>query len=185
MRLLFCALLSMGLLWNSAAVAENVALTFDDLPALSLTDATPYWTATTQALLAGLKRHHFPAIGFVNEGKLEQDRAARVDLLRRWLDAGMDLGNHSYSHESLTKTPVDAYIADVARGETVTRWLLAPRGRTLRWFCHPYLETDKTLEDRRAAAIDGADARAPNATLPTPKSDVISTDPATILHVAA
>lgn len=140
--------LVLGLAASRSARAENIALTFDDLPALSYLAPTGYWTTTTDRLLAGLKRHHIPAIGFVNEEKLETDRAARVDLLRRWLDAGMELGNHGYSHLSLTHTPVDAYIADVARGETVTRWLLAARDKTLRWYRHPYLETGKTLDDR-------------------------------------
>jgi len=148
-RILLVAALLWGLSLGSRAAAEDVALTFDDLPALSLSDSTPYWAQTTKKLLAGLRRHHIPAIGFVNEEKLEDDRAARVELLRQWLDAGMDLGNHTYSHESLTNTPVDAYIADVVRGETVTRWLLKARGRTPRWFRHPYLETGKTLEERR------------------------------------
>jgi len=61
----------------------------------------------------------------------------------------MDLGNHGYSHLSLTKTPVDAYIADVALGATVTQALLAARGRTLRWYRHPYLETGPTAEVRK------------------------------------
>ena len=139
--------LALGL--TGSASGEGVALTFDDLPALSLSDATPYWQVTTKKLLAGLRHNHFPAVGFVNEEKLEDDRAQRVELLREWLEAGMDLGNHGYSHLSLTTTPVDAYIADVARGETVLRWLLSARGRTPRWFRHPYLETGKTPEDRR------------------------------------
>jgi peptidoglycan/xylan/chitin deacetylase (PgdA/CDA1 family) len=143
------ALLVWAFSLGSRAAAEGVALTFDDLPALSLSDSTPYWAQTTKKLLSSLRRHHVPAIGFVNEEKLETDRVARVELLREWLDAGMDLGNHTYSHESLTNTPVDAYIADVVRGETVTRWLLKARGRTPHWFRHPYLETGKTLEDRR------------------------------------
>ena len=141
------ALAAWGLV--SGARAEDVALTFDDLPALSLNGDTPYWTETTKKLLRGLRHRHIPAIAFVNEGKLEKDRPERVALLRRWLDAGMDLGNHTYSHLSLNKTPVDAYIADVERGETVTRWLLKARGRTPRWFRHPYLETGETLEKRR------------------------------------
>lgn len=149
MRAVVLAILATLLLVASPATAENVALTFDDLPTLSLSDATSYWTQTTKKLLAGLRRHHIPAIGFVNEEKLEDDQSARVALLRRWLDAGMDLGNHTYSHASLTNTPVDAYIADVVRGETVTRPLLAVLGRTPHWFRHPYLETGKTLEDRR------------------------------------
>jgi hypothetical protein len=32
-------------------------------------------------------------------------------------------------------------IADIAKGEPVTRALLAERGRKLGWFRHPYLET--------------------------------------------
>lgn len=146
--------LLIGLLLAAAAVAParagEVALTFDDLPVAGRTRSTDDAAAITRRLLAGLRRHHLPATGFVNEIKLEgADRPARVALLVRWLDAGMDLGNHGYSHLSLTTTPVDAYIADVARGETVTRALLAARGRGERWYRHPYLETGPTLEIRR------------------------------------
>jgi peptidoglycan-N-acetylglucosamine deacetylase len=134
----------------SAGRAEAVALTFDDLPTLSLTPSVTYDQTTSQDLLSGLKAHRFPAIGFVNEGKLEGDgRAARTALLKAWVDAGQDLGNHSYSHLSLNDTPVDAYIADVARGEPVTRSLLAAHGRSLRWYRYPYLETGLTLPARR------------------------------------
>lgn len=132
------------------AFSEDVALTFDDLPTLSYSASLDYAQVTTKALLKGLRRHRWPAIGFVNEIKLEgPDKPARVALLSDWLDAGMDLGNHSYSHISLTKTPVDAYIADVARGETVIRPLLAARGRAPHWYRHPYLETGPTPEIRK------------------------------------
>lgn len=132
------------------AAAENVALTFDDLPTLSLSHSLSYAQATTNGLLNALRRHRWPAIGFVNEIKLEgPDKPQRVALLEAWLAAGMDLGNHGYSHVSLNKTPVELYIADVARGETVTRRLLEARGRSLRWYRHPYLETGPTPEIRK------------------------------------
>lgn len=132
------------------ATAEDVALTFDDLPVFGRPATTADATATTKKLLSGLVRHHLPATGFVNEIRLEgSDKPDRVALLTRWLDAGIDLGNHSYAHKSLTVTPVDDYIADVARGETVTRALLAERGRSERWYRHPYLETGATIEDRQ------------------------------------
>ncbi|MGC1302075.1 MAG: polysaccharide deacetylase family protein [Caulobacteraceae bacterium] len=132
------------------ARAEPVALTFDDLPTLALTSSTPYARITTERLLGRLRRHRLPATGFVNEGKLEgADRTQRIALLSDWLNAGMDLGNHGYSHESLNRTPVQAYIGDVSRGETVTRALLAARGRRPRWFRHPYLETGATQDIRR------------------------------------
>ena len=144
--LLVLAVLIVG---AAPAAAEPVAITFDDLPTMALSPTTDYALVTTKALLAGLRRQHIPAIGFVNEVKLEaRDRPERIALLSRWLDAGMTLGNHSYSHPHFSTTPVAAYIADVARGEVVTRSLLAARGKPLRWYRHPYLETGSTSQDR-------------------------------------
>ncbi len=132
------------------ASAGTVALTFDDLPVFG-----PFYTPAegedvTSRLLGGLKRHHLRAIGFVNEIQLENNyRDSRIAILKQWLDAGMDLGNHSYSHLSLTHAPVDTYIADVAKGEAVTKGLLAARGRKERYYRYPYLETGTTLADRQ------------------------------------
>jgi peptidoglycan/xylan/chitin deacetylase (PgdA/CDA1 family) len=104
-------------------------------PSTTCRSSVPFYTSAqgedvTTRLLAGLKAHHLRAIGFVNEIQLDNNyRVSCVALLKQWLDAGMDLGNHSYSHLSLTHTPVDAYIANVARGEAVTKALLAARGR--------------------------------------------------------
>jgi peptidoglycan/xylan/chitin deacetylase (PgdA/CDA1 family) len=134
----------------AGARAEDVALTFDDLPTLALTHSFAYADVTTVRLLDGLARNHMPAIGFVNESKLEgSDKPARIALLKSWLDAGMDLGNHGYSHLSLNRTPVSAYIADVERGAVVTSELLRERGKSERWFRYPYLETGLTAETRR------------------------------------
>jgi peptidoglycan/xylan/chitin deacetylase (PgdA/CDA1 family) len=146
--------LALGAAFLLAAVAapawaEDVALTFDDLPTMALSPTTDYAAATTKELLAGLKRHHFPAVGFVNEVKLEaRDKPERIALLKAWLDAGMDLGNHTYDHPHFT-TDAAAEIADTAKGEVVTRALLAARGRAPHWFRHPYLETGATAEARK------------------------------------
>ena len=145
------ALLAVTLTIATPAAAEGVALTFDDLPVFGPVRSVAEQTAITRKLLRGLVRHHLPATGFVNEGNLDgPDRPGRIALLTAWLDAGMDLGNHTYSHLSLTRTPVDAYIADTARGDAVTRALLVARGRTTRWFRYPYLETGPTLPIRRS-----------------------------------
>ena len=97
-----------------------------------------------------------PAVGFVNEGKLDvegesaEQRAARVEVLRLWTAAGLELGNHTYSHKSLNRTPLEEFEADVVRGEPVTRGLLAEKGRTLRYFRHPFLQVGLELDKRRA-----------------------------------
>lgn len=131
------------------AHAGTVAITFDDLPIFGQFAPIAEAETITSRLLDGFRRHHWRVTGFVNEIQLAgPDREQRIGLLRRWLVAGMDLGNHSYSHVSLTKTPLDAYIADVARGQTATKALLAERGRTEHWYRHPYLETGPTLAIR-------------------------------------
>ncbi len=128
----------------SGARAETgkVALTFDDLPALSLFNDQPYVNYLNDMLLRGLKQHRLPATGFVNESKLDEiDRTQQIANLKKWLDAGMNLGNHTFSHESPDQLGAKAYIEDIARGEPVTRGLLAERHKPLGWFRHPYLET--------------------------------------------
>jgi peptidoglycan/xylan/chitin deacetylase (PgdA/CDA1 family) len=122
--------------------AAQIALTFDDLPAISLVEREAYIEDLNRRLLAGLKRHRIPATGFVNEGKLDEfDRARQTAILKAWLDAGMDLGNHTFSHETPSELGVKAYIDDIAAGDKVTKALLAARGRHESWFRPPYLET--------------------------------------------
>lgn len=134
----------------AAAKPGQIALTFDDLPALTVFDDQPWIDYLNERLLAGLKRHHFPATGFVNAGKLDDGvRARQIANLKRWLAAGMDLGNHTFSHDSPNQIGAARYIADIVRGEPVLRQLLAQRGRQLRWFRHPYLETGSPEATRR------------------------------------
>jgi peptidoglycan/xylan/chitin deacetylase (PgdA/CDA1 family) len=133
----------------SDARAEGVALTFDDLPTLALTADAPYARKTTTALLAGLRRHGAPATGFVIGERLEGDGGSEgTRLVKAWRDAGMELGNHTYSHTSLNRTPVADYIAEVEHTDRILRALPAARGVPPRWFRHPFLETGETLEAR-------------------------------------
>jgi peptidoglycan/xylan/chitin deacetylase (PgdA/CDA1 family) len=132
----------LGVAADAGAGTGKVALTFDDLPALSVVADQNYVNYLNVMLLRGLKRHRLPAIGFVNECELDEiDRTQQISNLEKWLDAGMDLGNHTYSHASPDEIGAQAYIQDIARGETVTRGLLARHGKPLAWFRHPYLET--------------------------------------------
>jgi peptidoglycan/xylan/chitin deacetylase (PgdA/CDA1 family) len=127
---------------DAQAASGKVALTFDDLPGLSIFADQPYVDYINDALLRGLRRHHLPAFGFVNEGKLDEiDRPKQIANLEKWLDAGMNLGNHTFSHESPNLLGAQGYIDDIIRGEPVVRGLLKQHGKPLDWFRHPYLET--------------------------------------------
>jgi peptidoglycan/xylan/chitin deacetylase (PgdA/CDA1 family) len=134
---------------------REVAITFDDLPIAGvLPRDLEASRELTRKLLAAITAHHVPVIGFVNEDKLNAaDGAvapARVDLLRRWLEAGAELGNHGYSHRDLNLVPLDQFEQDVLKGERVLRPLLAQRHAAPRFFRHPFLHTGRDLETRGA-----------------------------------
>jgi peptidoglycan/xylan/chitin deacetylase (PgdA/CDA1 family) len=134
---------------SPAGSSRAVAITFDDLPA-PYGDLEEMRRMTTR-LLESVKRNNVPAVGFVNERKLfvRGEMDARTDILRAWLDAGLELGNHTFSHINLQRAPLEDYKDDVVRGETVTRMLLAERGNKLRYFRHPFLFTGTTPEYKR------------------------------------
>jgi len=129
---------------------RRVALTFDDLPGVSRAGTLEDFQRMNGQILDALVRHHTPAIGFVNEGKLEVpgERDARVRLLDDWLEAGMALGNHTYGHRGLTNTPAEEFERDVLRGEAVTRRLVEARKGRLEFFRHPMTQTGPTLATR-------------------------------------
>jgi peptidoglycan/xylan/chitin deacetylase (PgdA/CDA1 family) len=129
-----------------------VAVTVDDLPFVAYGLPLDAVRALSRDLVAALAARKVPAVAFVNEDRVfvpgEVDE--RVALLTEWLDAGMELGNHTWGHPGLTRTPLQAMEDAVVRGETVTRWLLERRGRSIRWFRHPYTHTGPTKEVRDA-----------------------------------
>ncbi len=94
-----------------------VAVTFDDLPATASTTDAGSLTRLNQKLLASVRKHRIPAVGFVNEAKLFEggsraDVEARSHILEMWLDAGLELGNHTYSHADLNRMPLEAFQAE-------------------------------------------------------------------------
>ena len=149
-RVTLCILALFNLPSNAFAAEGKVALTFDDLPALTILPDQDYVDYLNATILRKLRRHHFTAIGFVNEGKVDElVRDRQIANLERWLDAGMELGNHTYSHESLNAIGPAAFIADIARGEPIIARLLRQRQQQLRYFRHPYLETGATTAVKR------------------------------------
>jgi len=128
--------------------AREIAITIDDLllngPEIDLGRLK----SMTDRLTQSIQSNHVPVVGFVNEKKLrvtgEED--PRIALLQMWLDRGIELGNHTYSHFSLQQTPLREFEDDVVRGEEMTSRLLARRGRKLVYFRYPYLQTGPTRE---------------------------------------
>lgn len=134
---------------------RRMAVTFDDLPAQRIRGLPEERVERiTQDLVGYLKAETIPAIGFVNETKLEEDgeiRPNRVRMLEAWLDAGLELGNHTFSHPNLHgDISLADYLKDILDGERVLRPMLAKRDQVPRFFRHPFLRTGLDLETRDA-----------------------------------
>lgn len=136
----------------SQPAPREIAVTIDDLPTVSLQKELEYRKRITVDLIKKLKDYKVPAIGFVNEGKLYNDDKLineRVEILKQWIEAGLELGNHTYSHRSLNRIPADEYIEDILKGELITRKLMNDAGKELKYFRHPFLHTgrNETVRD--------------------------------------
>jgi peptidoglycan/xylan/chitin deacetylase (PgdA/CDA1 family) len=138
------------ILGNITICAQRfIAVTIDDLPVVSTRGDLKTRQEITKKLLAHVTKAKVPVIGFVNENKLyagDKRDEQQIDLLRLWLDAGLELGNHTFSHRSLNNIELKDYQADILRGEIITKELLKAKNREMRYFRHPYLQTGLNLE---------------------------------------
>jgi peptidoglycan/xylan/chitin deacetylase (PgdA/CDA1 family) len=139
---LLCALILYG-------QKKQVCFSFDDLPVVSygITDSV-YQQQLMDRLVASLHKHHIPAIGFVNEMKLFHKNGTiipfQVDILKTWINGGLELGNHTYSHPDYNKVSFAEYANNIVKGETVSKQILAEKGQSLRYFRHPFLHVGNT-----------------------------------------
>ena len=151
MKLISAAVILFGLVTLSVG-QRTVAITIDDLPVVSTRSDLKNRQQITKKLLGHIKKAKVPAIGFVNENKLyakDQRDEKQIDLLRLWIAAGLELGNHTFSHRSLNRIEIADYEADLLKGETITKELLKSKGREMRFFRHPFLQTGRTLEIKK------------------------------------
>lgn len=130
--------------------SKAIAVTIDDLPLNGPDIGEKRLRAMTKKLLSAIARNKVPVVGFVNESLLyvpgETDE--RIALLKDWVSAGVELGNHTFSHLNFKDVDLASYEEDLVRGETVTRMLMNPR--KVRFFRHPYLQMGATDERERS-----------------------------------
>ena len=129
-----------------------MAITIDDLPTVSvLGQDLGRAEQTTRELLAAIKRAQVPAIGFVNEGKLQLGRQigsascrAAGAVARRRARAGQP---HLLASRS-ARTELKAFQRPDPARRGRTKRLLAAKGQKPRYFRHPFLHTGRSLEVR-------------------------------------
>ncbi len=129
------------------APAQQVALTFDDLP-----DHGPLPTGQTRlqiadTILATLHDQHIPQVyGFINAAQLEKS-PDDIAVLKAWRAAGQPLGSHTYSHPSLNDLTPAEFETEIHKNEPQLATLMV--GQDWHWFRYPFLWEGDTLDKRR------------------------------------
>jgi peptidoglycan-N-acetylglucosamine deacetylase len=122
-----------------------VAITIDDLPWIGAFRPGETRGDALRRLADTLRSREVPAIGFANCDRAEPGSP----LLRMWLDAGLELGNHTAAHLDLNDAPIDDWLRDVRSCHDVVRKLT---NAARIWFRYPFLHQGPT-PDRQAAAL--------------------------------
>lgn len=137
---------------QAPAHPRSVAITIDDGPVVNEMKDLGNFQRIARGLLSSLEAEKAPATIFINERQLnvQGQRDGRAAVLAQWLDAGYDLGNHTYSHPSINRVSLREFEDDVVRGDVIMRPLMEERGRKMIWFRYPFLDSGTTAEVHQA-----------------------------------
>lgn len=129
-----------ALLAAPPAAAQEVAITFDDLPAHSALPPGESRLGVAARIIGALADAKAPPVyGFINAASVGQEPGT-AEVLKVWRAAGNPLGNHTWSHMRL-EDPA-AFEREIARNEPTLRREM--RGGDWRWLRYPYLEEGRT-----------------------------------------
>jgi len=131
---------------------RTVAITIDDLPYAGQPSDLETVRQDTERILAALVAHDVPASGFVTGKSVLRpgETDERLDLLRDWRAAGMDLENHGFDHVDYVSTSIPAYHDEVAQGMVFPQRVMAETGGRVRWFRAAYNHSSPDRKKRAA-----------------------------------
>jgi len=102
--------------------SRRMTVTFDDLPYVAIDQqGLPQARRATTEILRVLKAHRVPVVAFVNEGFLQVagEEKGRIALLQQWVDAGMILGNHTFSHADFNTLTVEEFQQEIIKARSL------------------------------------------------------------------
>ena len=147
MRLRFVLLLA-SLALAPFAHAQQLAITFDDLPVHGPLPPDETRLEVAQSILNTIKSEKLPPIyGFVNGVRLVEAPSTAA-VLKAWADAGQPLGNHTYEHLDLNNLTPAQFEEQIEKNEPI----LKQYGGNFDWryLRYPFLHEGDTVEKRRA-----------------------------------
>jgi peptidoglycan/xylan/chitin deacetylase (PgdA/CDA1 family) len=133
---------AIGLSFALGAWAQQIAITFDDLPAHGPLPPRETRMQVADKVIRALKRAHVPpTYGFVN-GVQVQDHPETAAVLGAWRAAGNPLGNHTWSHMNLNQHSLQQFEEDTQKNVPLLE--LQMKGADWKWFRFPYLAEGDT-----------------------------------------
>ena len=153
---LIFALAALALSFTGASAQERrVALSFDDIPRQKGAFMSP--DERSEKIIAGLKDSGVEqAAFFINPGMLGNPNRTNGEAhIAAYVAAGHVIANHSSSHNHLSKTSAEAYLADIDLAED---WLKGREGYRP-WFRFPYLDEGAGDKAKRDAVRAGLKSR--------------------------
>jgi len=100
-------------------------------------------------LIAAMSDAHLPpAYGFLNGVQTEREPLS-TPVIQMWRDAGLPLGNHTWSHPNLNSNSLEDWESDLLKNETLLKKYMG--GNDWHWIRFPYLGEGETEEKRTAA----------------------------------
>ena len=147
----FLLILIGGLAVPAGVAAQQMAITFDDLPAHGpLPPGETRIEVANQVIRALQHAHVPPTYGFVNGVRIEEDPASGA-VLSAWRAAGFPLGNHTWSHMNLNQHPLEQFEQDIRKNESLLE--LQMKDADWRWLRFPYLAEGDTLAKRMGIRV--------------------------------
>lgn len=130
--------------------AIRLAVTVDDLPGGGPELQGYTRVQIVKDLIAVLRAHGVKeATGFV-VGSMLATHPDRREALDAWVQAGFEVGNHTYSHDKIGELGLDGYMKDILADRAVVDPLEKRTGQRHSYFRFPYLEEGATPAERRA-----------------------------------
>jgi peptidoglycan/xylan/chitin deacetylase (PgdA/CDA1 family) len=135
----------------AAAHAQQIAFTFDDLPAHSSLPPGVTRQQVAASIIAALQSAHLPPVyGFVNGIRVQEDPAT-IHVLEAWRAAGFPLGDHSWSHMNPNTHTLAEFESDILRNQPLLRRQMP--AADWHWFRFPFLAEGDTPEKHAAIRV--------------------------------
>jgi peptidoglycan-N-acetylglucosamine deacetylase len=146
-RLLVSAAVVTGTI--ASARAQQIAFTWDDLPAHSALPPGETRVEIGRKIVAAMKDAHMPPVyGFVNGSFTEQEPLS-TPMLKEWHNAGLPLGNHTWSHMNLNTHSLAEWEADTLKNEALLKSYMGDED--WHWLRYPNLAEGDTPQKREDA----------------------------------